>query len=183
MCMTSPGHPPGFCFGAWADTASTDAELLPLLFATPCGSPIQRYWWCIPNRFISPHVHAMPSQTPRSPAPLALRRLAQGKPVSFVRPPVSSRQPTLIRDHRNPSAQHSKTVEAFVLVKPVEGRSMHGAGRFSQRGSVTLANQIAARNSTRLIVLVKRVRGLLKCSRPINDTPLLIACSSLEATP
>lgn len=183
MCMTSPGHPPGFCFGAWADTASTDAELLPLLFATPCGSPVQRYWWCNPNRSISPHVHAMPSQTPHSPAPLAQRRPSHGKPVVFVRPSVSSRRPTLVRDHRNPSVLRSKTGEAIVLVKPVGGRWMHRAGRFSQRGAVTLANQIAAKNSTRHIVLVKRVRGLLKCSRPINDTPHLIACISLEATP
>ena len=183
MCMTSPGHPPGFCFGAWADTASTDAELLPLLFATPCGSPVQRYWWCIPNRFISHHVHAMPSLTPCSPAPLAFRRPSHGKPVAFVRPPVSSHRPTLVRDHRNPSALHSKTGEAIVLVKPVGGRWMHRAGRFSHMGAVALANRDVFRNSARLIVLVKRVRGLLKCSRPINDTPLLIACSSLEATP
>ena len=183
MCMTSPGHPPGFCFGAWADTASTDVELLPLLFATPCDSPVQRYRWCIPNRFISPNVHAMPSQTPRSPAPLALRRPSHGKPVAFVRPPVSSRRPTLVRDHRNPSVLRSKTGEAIVLVKPVGGRWMHRAGRFSHMGAVALANRNVSRNSARLIVLVKRVRGLLKCSRPINDTPLLIACSSLEATP
>lgn len=183
MCMTSPGHPPGFCFGAWADTASTDAELLPLLFATPCGSPVQRYWWCIPNRFISPHVHAMPSHTPRSPTPLALRRHSHGKPVAFVRTPVSSRRPILVHDHRNPSALHSKTGEAIVLVKPVGGRWMHRAGRFSHMGAVALANRNVFRNSARLIVLVKRVRGLLKCSRPINDTPLLIACSSLKATP
>ena len=183
MCMTSPGHPPGFCFGAWADTASTDAELLPLLFATPCGSPIQRYWWCIPNRSISPHVHAMPYLTPRSPAPLAHRRPSHGKPVAFVRPPASSRRPTLVRDHRNPSALHSKTGEAIVLVKPVGGHWMHRAGRFSHTGAITLANRIVSRNSARLIVLVKRVRGLLKCSRPIYDTPLRIAFRSLEATP
>lgn len=183
MCMTSPGHPPGFCFGAWADTASTDAELLPLLFATPCGSPVQRYWWCIPNRFISPHVHAMPSQTPRSPAPLALRRLAQGKPVVFVRPPVSSRQPTLIRDHRNPSAQHSNTREAFVLVKRVVNGWMQRKGCFHHPGSVAFAHRSASGNSAHRFVLVKRVRGLLKWSRPIYGTPLLIACSSLEATP
>ena len=183
MCMTSPGHPPGFCFGAWADTASTDAELLPLLFATPCGSPVQRYWWCIPNRFISPHVHAMPSQTPRSPAPLAFRRPSHGKPVAFVRPPVSSRRPTLVRDHRNPSVLRSKTGEAIVLVKPVGGRLMHLVGRFSHMGEVALANRNVSRNSARLIVLVKRVRGLLKCSRPIYDTPLRIAFRSLEATP
>lgn len=183
MCMTSPGHPPGFCFGAWADTASTDAELLPLLLATPCGSPVQRYWWCIPNRFTSPQVHAMPSQTPRSPAPLAFRRPSHGKPVALVRIPVSSRRPTLVHDHRNPSALHSKTGEAIVLVKPVGGRWMHRAGRFSHMGAVALANRNVFRNSARLIVLVKRVRGLLKCSRPINDTPLLIACSSLKATP
>ena len=60
---------------------------------------------------------------------------------------------------------------------------MHRAGRFSHMGAVALANRNVFRNSARLIVLVKRVRGLLKCSRPINDTPLLIACSSLEATP
>ena len=183
MCMTSPGHPPGFCFGAWADTASTDAELLPLLFATPCGSPVQRYWWCIPNRFISPHVHAMPSQTPRSPAPLAFRRPSHGKPVAFVRPPVSSRRPTLVHDHRNPSALHSKTGEAIVLVKPVGGRWMHRAARFSHTGAITLANRIVSRNSARLIVLVNPVRELLKCLRPIYDTPLRIAFRSLEATP
>lgn len=183
MCMTSPGHPPGFCFGAWADTASTDAELLPLLFATPCDSPVQRYWWCIPKRFISPHVHAMPSLTPHSSTPLALRRPSHGKPVAFLRPPASSRGPTLISDPSNPSALHSKTVEAFVLVKPVGGRWMHLAGRFSHTGTVTLANRNVARKSARLIVIVKRVRGLLKCSRPTNDTPLRFACSSLEPTP
>ncbi len=183
MCMTSPGHPPGFCFGAWADTASTDAKLLPLLFATPCDSPVQRYWWCIPQPVHLSHVHAMPSQTPRSPDPLALRRPSHGKPVAFVRPPVSSRRPTLVRDHRNPSAPHSITGEAIVLVKPAGGRWMHRAGRFSHMGAVALAIRNVSRNSARLIVLVKRETGPLKCSRPINDTPLLIACSSLEATP
>ena len=183
MCMTSPGHPPGFCFGAWADTASTDVELLPLLFATPCGSPVQRYWWCIPNRFISPHVHAMPSQTPRSPAPLAFRRPSHGKPVAFVRPPVSSRRPTLVRDHRNPSALHSKTGEAIVLVKPVGGRWMHRAGRFSHTGAAALANRNVVRKSARRNVLVNPVRGLLTCSWPANDTPLRIAHHSLEAIP
>lgn len=183
MCMTSPGHPPGFCFGAWADTASTDAELLPLLFATPCGSPVQRYWWCIPHRFISPHVQAMASLPPRSPAPLALRRPSHGKPVAFVRPPVSSRRPTLVRDHRNPSALHSKTGEAIVLVKPVGGRWMHRAGRFSHMGAVALANRNVDGNSERLIVLVNPVRGLLKCSRPAYDTQLRIARHLLEAIP
>lgn len=183
MCMTSPGHPPGFCFGAWADTASTDVELLPLLFATPCGSPFQRYWWCIPNRFISPYVHAMPSTSPRSPAPHALHRTSHGQTAAFVRPPVSSRRPTLVRDHRNPSALRSKTGEAIVLVKPVGGHWMHRAGRFSHTGAITLANRIVSRKSARLIVLVNPVRGLLKCSRPTNDTPLRFACSSLEATP
>ena len=133
--------------------------------------------------FISPHVHAMPSLTPRSPAPLALRRPSHGQTAAFVRPPASSRWPTLISDPRNPSALHSKTVEAFVLVKPVGGRWMHRTGCFSRMGAVTLATRNMAGNSARLIVLVKRERGLLKCSRPINDTPLLIACSSLEATP
>ena len=183
MCMTSPGHPPGFCFGAWADTASTDAELLPLLFATPCDSPVQRYWWCIPNRFISPHVHAMPSQTPRSPAPLALRRPSHGKPVAFVRLPVSSRRPTLVRDHRNPSALRPITGEAIVLVKPVGGRWMHRAGRFSHTATVTLADRNVAGNSARLIVLVNQVRELLNCSRPIYVTQLRIAFCSVEATP
>lgn len=183
MCMTSPRHPPGFCFGAWADTASTDVELLPLLFATPCGSPVQRYWWCIPHRFISPHVLTMPSLTQRSPSPLALRRPSHGKPVAFVRPPVSSRRPTLVRDHRNPFALRSKTGEAIVLVKPVGGRWMHRTGRFSHTRAVTLANRSVARTSVRHFVLVNPVRELLKCSRPINDNQLLIACSSLEATP
>ena len=136
-----------------------------------------------PNRLISPHVHAMPSQTPRSPAPLAFRRPSHGKPVAFVRPPVSSRRPTLVRDHRNPSALHSKTGEAIVLVEPVGGRWIHRAGRFSHMGAVALAIRNVSRNSARLIVLVKRERGLLKCSRPINDTPLPILFHSLEATP
>ena len=183
MCMTSPGHPPGLCFGAWADTASTDAVLLPLLFATPCGSPIQRYWWCIPNRSISPHVHAMPSQTPRSPAPLAFRRPSHGKPVAFVRPPVSSRRPTHVNEPGTPSALQSKTREAIVLVKPVWGHWMHRTGRFSHTRAVTLATRNMAGNSGRLIVLVNPVRELLKCSRPIYDTPLRIAFRSLEATP
>lgn len=60
---------------------------------------------------------------------------------------------------------------------------MHRAGRFSHMGAVALAIRNVSRNSARLIVLVKRETGPLKCSRPINDTPLLIACSSLEATP
>lgn len=60
---------------------------------------------------------------------------------------------------------------------------MHGAGRFSQMGAVTLANRNVDGNSERLVALVKRVRGLLKCSRPIHDTPFRIACSSLEAIP
>ena len=181
--MTSPGHPPGFCFGAWADIASTDAELLPLLFATPCDSPVQRYWWCIPNRFISPHVHAMPSLTPRSPTPIALRRPSNGKPAAFTRPPASSRWLTLSNGVHNPSLLNVETSEAIVLVKPVGGRWMHLAGRFSQTGTVTLANRNVARKSARLIVLVKRVRGLLKCSCPAFNTPLRIAHYSLEATP
>lgn len=135
------------------------------------------------NRLISPHVHAMPSLTPRSPAPLAFHRPSHGKPVVFVRPPASSRRPTHVNEPGTPSALQSKTSEAIVLVKPVGGRWMHRAGRFSHTGAVTLANRIVARKSTRLVVLVKRVRGLLKCLRLINDTPLLIACSSLEATP
>ena len=136
-----------------------------------------------PNRFISPHVHAMPSHTPRSPTPLALRRPSHGKPVASLRPPASSRRPTLISEPRNPTAMHSKTVEAFVLVKPVGGRWMHRAGRFSHMGAVALANRNVSRNSARLIVLVNPVRELLKCSRPIYDTPLLIAFRSFEATP
>lgn len=127
--------------------------------------------------------HAMPSTSQRSPAPLAFRRPSHGKPVAFVRPPVSSRRPTFIRDHRNPSALHSKTGEAIVLVKPVGGRWMHRAGRFSHMGTVTLANRNVAGNSERLIVLVNRVRGLLKCSRSTYDTPVQITCHSLEATP
>lgn len=136
-----------------------------------------------PNRFVSLHVHAMPSTSLRSPAPHALHRTSHGQTAAFVRPPASSRRPTLISDPRNPSALHSKTVEAFVLVKPVEGRWMHRAGRFSHTGAAPLANRNVARKSARLIVLVNPVRGLLKCSRPTNDTPLRFACSSLEATP
>lgn len=60
---------------------------------------------------------------------------------------------------------------------------MHLAGRFSHTGAAAHANRNVVRNSARLIVLVNPVRELLKCSRPINDTQLLIACSSLEATP
>lgn len=60
---------------------------------------------------------------------------------------------------------------------------MHLVGRFSHMGAVALANRSVARTSVRHFVLVNPVRELLKCSRPINDTPLLIACSSLEATP
>lgn len=136
-----------------------------------------------PHRFISPHVHAMPSLTPRSPAPLALRRPSHGKPVAFLRPPASSRGPTLISAPRNPSALHSKTVEAFVLVKPVGGRWMHLAVRFSHTRTVPLANQNVVKNSARLFVLVNRMKGQLKCSWPAIDTPLRFAYRSLEAIP
>lgn len=60
---------------------------------------------------------------------------------------------------------------------------MHRAGCFSRMGAVALANRNVSRNSARLIVLVKRERGLTKCLRPIHDTLFRIACSSLEAIP
>lgn len=60
---------------------------------------------------------------------------------------------------------------------------MHRTGRFSHTRAVTLANRSVARTSVRYFVLVNPVRGLLKCSRPIYDTPLRIAFRSLEATP
>lgn len=136
-----------------------------------------------PQRFISPHVHAMPSNPPRSPTPLAFRRPSHGQTVAFARPPASSRWLTLSNGVHNPSVSNMETSEPIVLVKPVGGRWMHLASRFSHTGAAALANRIVVRNSARLFVLVNRVRGLLKCSRPTNDTPLRFACSSLEATP
>lgn len=60
---------------------------------------------------------------------------------------------------------------------------MHRKGCFHHPGSVAFAHRSAVGNSAHRFVLVKRVRGQLKCSRPINDTPLRIAFRSLEATP
>lgn len=136
-----------------------------------------------PNRFISPHVHAMPSLTSRSPTPLALRRPSHGKPVAFARPPASSRWPTLSNGHHNPSVLNEEIGEAFVLVKPEGSCLMHRGGRFSHTGAAALANRNVVRKSARRNVLVNPVRGLLTCSWPANDTPLRIAHHSLEAIP
>lgn len=136
-----------------------------------------------PNQFFSPHVHAMPFLTPRTPTPLALRRSSHGKPVAFVRPPVSLRRPTLIRDHRNPSALPPKTREAFVLVKRVGSGCMHRKGCFRRYGSVALTHRSAVRTSTRHNVLVKPSGGLLKRTLPSNAVPSFIAFCDQEATP
>ena len=125
-----------------------------------------------PNRFISPHVPAMPSLTPRSSTPLALRRPSHGKPVAFARPPASSRWPTLSNGHHNPSALTWETAEAIVLVKPLGGPLMHLPGRFSRTGAAALANRIVVRNSARLFVLVNRVRGFVRRLTPANHRGL-----------
>ncbi len=123
-------------------------------------------------RFISPHVQAMPTTSPRSPAPLALRRTSHGKPVEFARPPASSRWPTLSNGHHNPSALTWETAEAIVLVKPLGGPLMHLPGRFSHTGAAALANRIVVRNSARLFVLVNRVRGFVRRLTPANHRGL-----------
>ena len=136
-----------------------------------------------PNRFISPHVHAMPSLTPRSPTRLSLRRPSHGKPAAFARLPASSRWLTHSNGVHNPSVLNEETGEAIVLVKLVGGPLMHLPGRFRHTGTITLAIRFVDRNSARLFVLVNRVRGLLKCSWPTFNSPLRIARHSLKATP
>ncbi len=126
-----------------------------------------------PNRFISPHVQAMPSTSPRSPTPLALRRPSHGQTVAFARPPDASCWPTLSNGVHNPSVLNEETGEAIVLVKPEGSCLMHRGDRFSHTGTVTLTNRNVVRKSARLIVLVNPVRGFVRRLTPANRRGVL----------
>lgn len=87
MCMTTLGNRQGSCFSATADTASTHAGLLQLLF----GGPLR----VAPGALLvvhapSPHrttAHAMPTQRSRSSTPHAHRCPTPGIRSEFFSPP------------------------------------------------------------------------------------------------
>ena len=110
----------------------------------------------------------MPSTSPRSPTPLALRRPSHGQTVAFARPPDASCWPTLSNGVHNPSVLNEETGEAIVLVKPEGSCLMHRGDRFSHTGTVTLTNRNVVRKSARLIVLVNPVRGLFVALHPLT---------------
>lgn len=88
MCMTTLGNRQGSCFSATADTASTHAELLQLLF----GGPLR----VAPGALLvvyapSPHrtaAHAMLTLRSRSSTPHAHRCPTPGIRAEFFSPPL-----------------------------------------------------------------------------------------------